>query len=172
MDFFGGPAVLGGIIMCVALGAWMLGRWQGGLTPAADQASGAVALMAGAQPDRCDHAPDSAAPATPCQQAAQAERRGALEAAPSLGDLHAEVSAYRRAQQVLTSMGREQLDLVLVPVQAGHDCRYLGVSGQPTCPMPAAVRHGSACGSGCTAFRSLPQHAVQPSPAVSDFTRV
>ena len=168
MDIFGGPAALGGIIMCVALGGWMLGRWQGGVAPAADQEIGAD----GAQQDRCGTVPDKAEPGIPCQQAAQAERRGALEAVSALGELHAEVSAYRRAQQVLAGMARDQLDLVLVASHTGQVCRYIGVSGQPTCPMPAAARHGTACGSDCTTFRPLPQNAVQPSPVLSDFTRV
>lgn len=172
MDLFGEPAALGGIIMCVALGGWMLGRWQGGLAPAVDQAIGAPPVAANAQQDRFETVRDNDAPDTPCQQAAQAERRGALEAAPALGDLHAEVSAYRHAEQVFARLGREQLDFVLVASPAGRDCRYIGVSGQPTCPMPAAVRHGSSCKSNCAAFQPLPQRAVQPSPAAAGFTRV
>lgn len=172
MDLFGGPAVLGGIIICVALGAWMLGRWQGGLVPSAGLvcAETPVALNGQQEPRDQEHA--TPAPRTPCQQAAQAERRGAVEAASSLGDLHAEVSAYRRAEQVLVRMEREQLDLVLVAADAGQECRYIGISGQPTCPMPGAVHHGSNCGAGCAAFRLLPQRAVQPSLCASDFTRV
>lgn len=172
MDLFGGPAALGGIILCVALVAWMLGRWQGGLVPAADQVSAAAPVAAEGRQDRSGLACTAPATSTPCQQAALAERRVAVEAAPSLGDLHAEVSAYRRSQQVLAGMGREQLDLVLTASDADPECRYIGISGQPTCPMRGAVRFGSACGAGCTAFQPLPQGTVQPSLAGSDVTRV
>lgn len=172
MDVFGGPAALGGIIICVALGAWMLGRWQGGLVPAADQISVAATALLDRPQDRNGLSHTALAPVIPCQQAAQAERRGALEAASSLGDLHAEVSAYRLAQQVLAGIGGEQLDVMLVASDAGQECRYIGISGQPTCPMHSAVRHGSPCEEGCAAFRPVHPRAVQPSPAVSGFTRV
>ena len=172
MDVFGGPAALGGIIVCVALGAWMLGRLQGGVAPAADRESGAAPVAASRPQVRFDQAHDGADLAIPCQQAAQAQRRGAPDTAYALGDLHAEISAYRRAEQVLAGLGREQLDLMLVASHAGQDCRYIGVSGKPACPMPATVRHGSACDTSCLAFRPLRLNAVQPSPVVSDFTRV
>ena len=167
MDFFGGPAALGGIIMCVALGAWILGRWQG-----SDVSAGGTCEPVRDLPlSPADHvAPDrSDWPAPiPCQQAALAERRGALDAALSLGELHAEVSAYRRAQQVLADLAGDQLDLPARRSGALPECRYVGLTGQPTCAMPAAVRRACAAGDSCNA----PPLAVQPSTFGSDFTRV
>lgn len=174
MDLFASPAVLGGIMICVALAAWTVGRWQGGLAPSARDRREARA--APALPALVHEAPDlrrgGQPDATPCQHAAQAERRGALEAAASLGDLHAEVSAYRRAQQVLSGMEREQLDLVLVAAGGGRECRYIGISGQPTCPIHDSARPGAVCGSGCAGFDPRQPRAVQPSPGLSDLTRV
>ncbi len=177
MDIFASPAMLGGIILFVAQGAWMLGRWQGGIMPpdgVSDQPHGAAPHVAEPlrQPHRALAPVPLAAPPIVCQQAAQDERRRTLETAASLGDLHAEISAYRRAEQVLAGIAREQLDLVLIPADARHDCRYVGLSGQPTCPMPDVVQHSPACGKTCAAFDLTPQRAVQPSPAASGFTRV
>jgi len=167
MDFFGGPAALGGIIMCVALGAWILGRWQGIGVPA----DGSRDPLRDLQSPSSDHAAstqsDRPAP-IPCQQAALAERRGALEAAVSLGELHAEVSAYRRAQQVLADLAGDQLDLPAPRSGSRADCRYVGLTGHPTCAMPAAVRRACAVGDGCNA-QPL---ALQPSACESDFSRV
>jgi hypothetical protein len=73
---------------------------------------------------------------------------------------------------VLAQMGQEQLDLVLVDSRGGQQCRYIGISGQPTCPMPSAVRHRASCGAECPAFLALPAHLVQPSLCASGFTRV
>lgn len=173
MEFFGGPAALGGIIMCVALGAWMLGRWQGGVVPAADAGGSAVEgrlgeTLAAEAPQPASPLRRSGAPVIPCQQAAQAERRGALEIAASLGDLHAEVSAYRRAEQVLAGLTQEQLALPSGTAGPRHDCRYLGVMGEPTCAMPTAARRACASGDACNVGRP---RAAQPSP-VFDLTRV
>lgn len=171
MDLFGGPAMLGGVMTCIALGAWLLGRWQGGFTPGPDEPDRAALLL---QTERDAAAPGSGpATATPCRQAARAERCGALEAPASLGDLHAEVSAYRRAQQVLADIGRDQLDAVLVTSREERECLYMRASGHPACPMPRAPQQGSGCGPVCAApDQPPPQRVVQPSPVVSDFTRV
>lgn len=167
MDFFGGPAALGGIIMCVALGAWILGRWQG-MVVSAGRTRDSVRDLRTSPSDHA--APDqNERPAPfPCQQATVAERRGALDVALSLGELHAEVSAYRRAEQVLADFAGDQLHLPARRSGARAECRYVGLTGQPTCAMPAAVRRACAEGDGCNA----PPLAVQPSAFGSDFTRV
>lgn len=173
MVLFAGPAVLGGVLICVALAAWMVGRWQGGFVPPVGDRDESARPASPPLAQETQAAVQGSIPAKPlCQQAAQAERRGALEAAASLGDLHAEVSAYRRTQQVLSAMGPDQLDVVLIASDAGHACRYIGVSGRPTCPLHGSARQVSACGSGCAGFDPLQPRAVQPSPAVSGRTRV
>ena len=171
MDLFGGPAALGGIIMCVALAAWTLGRWQGmalstdtTCDPAGD-----------AQPLSCDHAAaikDHRPPPIPCQQAAQADRRGALDVAVSLGELHAEVSAYRRAQQVFAGLASDPLELPAPRGGTLPECRYFGLTGEPNCTMPEAVRRACAEGDACHDTGTPQRIAVQPSAFGSDFTRV
>lgn len=88
MDVSAGPAALGGIMLGVALGAWTLGRWQGGLVVVEDASV---------------PTPGAATPAvtTPCRNAVRAECAAAPLAEDSLGEMHAEISAYRRAEQVL-----------------------------------------------------------------------
>ena len=167
MDLPGGPAVLGGIIMCVASGAWMLGRWQGRALSAGE------AMDAGRESQGEPHDPEIGppvhhAPPIPCQQAARDERRGALEPDLSLGDLHAEVSAYRRAQQVLAGLTGDPFELPALRSSNRPDCRYLGLTGHPTCAMPASVRQACAVGTGCCNAVDQPAIAVQPSA----FTRV
>lgn len=168
MEIFGGPAALGGIIVCVGLLAWMLGRWQGGLAPAADQPGAATPIAAGAARNWKGQAGSD----TPCQLAAQTERRGMPEAACPIGDLHAEVTAYRRTQQVLAGLGRDQLDLVLIASDSGQGCRNVEAGGEPHRTMPAEAYYRAVCESGFEPFDPPPQRAFQPSPAVSDLTRV
>lgn len=164
MEFFGGPAALGAIMMCLMLGAWTLGHWQGSIVPGGPRSHEA-------EPSPADHIPVSAgdqAGHIPCQQAARDERRRALDLADSLGDLHAEVSAYRRAQQVLASLASEPLELSARRSGTHQACRYLGLTGHPTCAMPAAVRRACAEGAGCSDPGERAGMLVQP----SDFTRV
>lgn len=172
MEIFGGPAALGGIIVCVGLLAWMLGRWQGAVAPAGDQQGVAALTAASAQRNRQASAHTGSAPGVPCQPAAQTERTCPPEAACPIGDLHAEVTAYRRAQQVLAGLGRDQLDLVLIASDAGQACRNVGAGGEPVYPVPAEAYLNAVCEIGFEPFDPLPQRAFQPSPAVSDVTRV
>ena len=167
MDLPGGPAVLGTIIMCVAWGAWLLGRWQG----SAESAGKAIDAGCEAHSEPHDPAlapPVHCAPPIPCQQAARDERRGALVPEISLGDLHAEVSAYRRAQQVFAGMAGDPFELHALRSGNRPDCRYLGLTGHPTCGMPASVRRACAVGTGCNKSAEQPAMVVQPSA----FTRV
>lgn len=167
MDLPGGPAVLGAIIMCVALGAWMLGRWQGSAMSAGKAIdAGREALSEPQDPALSPLAHH--APSIPCQQAARDERRGAFEPDVSLGDLHAEVSAYRRAQQVLAGIAGEAFEFPALRGGDRPDCRYLGLTGHPTCAMPASVRQACAVGTGCR--NSADQLAIAVQPA--SFTRV
>lgn len=163
MDWSGGPAALGGIMMCVALGAWSLGRWQV-LRTAADDPRGKPCEKAAAR------APVFT-PVQPCQHAARTERRLALATADRLGEIHVEISAYRRAEQVLAKIDGDALPLPAA--RAGHGCRYLGIMGEPTCDIPAAARAVCACGTGCDRIAALPSlRAVQPSATGGDGVRV
>jgi hypothetical protein len=169
VEFFAnGPAMLGGIILSVALGAWTLGRWQGGLALPEDQSAPASHEPGEA---RMQAAPLPPAPA-PQHDTAHAERRAALVVADSLGALHAEVSAYRRAQQVLAGPEGEGLRLRPVFEDTRSQCRHLGVMGEPTCGAACA------CGTRCSRAEPLARTAVterltQPaSPVSAGLTRV
>jgi hypothetical protein len=175
MNFAGGPAALCGMIMCVALAAWTLGRWQGGLVIGEAHGTfpsgvaGSLPLgAAGLQPLRTA--------AAPCQAAARAERKVALAAAASLGEIHAEISAYRRAEQVLAGLQDDPLSRMADWRTGQHECRYLGIMGEPTCGVLEVMGTARACGRGCNqaAQRAMQSAcAVQPSPSVlAELTRV
>lgn len=162
-----GPAALGGIMMSVALGAWSLGRWQGTFAVPED-----AGLRDAGAPDR------PGAAAEPGPQAARAERRSAIDVADSLGELHAEISAYRLAEQVLAGPDGDGLHLRLHREDARSQCRYLGVMGAPTCELAEPLRAACAGGTRCGKADPLPAAApapqprlLQPSPAAG-LTRV
>jgi hypothetical protein len=170
--FIDGPAALGGILISLALCTWTLGRWPGGLT-VSDKRKPAVipaAVEAGQAPVR-------AAGAAAFQDAARKERRTALAAADSLGELHAEISAYRRAQRVLDGPDGEVLRLIPHSEDLRSQCRHLGVMGEPTCGLSGLARAACACGTRCDAADPLPpaiaraERLSQPSPEAG-FTRV
>jgi hypothetical protein len=174
MEFLAdGPAVLGGIMLSVALGAWALGRWQGGLALPDHQAAPETFEPGETRVQAAPVAPQSA----PCQDTARAERRTALAVADSLGELHAEVSAYRRAQQVLAGPEGDGLRLRPLHEDTRSECRYLGVMGEPTCGVAEPARTACACGTRCSNADPLPLPAMgerlrQPAPPVSGLTRV
>jgi hypothetical protein len=184
MDISQSPAVLGGIMLWAALGAWALGRWQGGLVastegtaaPASPSARGGEALVAGAcgTPDSALSAPRAAPEPVPCQNAARDERRVALDGAPCLGELHREITAYRRAEQVLARLDDTVLRLDPLPQTPARECRFIGLTGEPTCGVAGPVRVACAGGSPCGKAVPAPiaAWAVQPSPVVPGLTRV
>ena len=166
MEFFASPALLGGIVACFALGGWTLGRCQSGAVPAHD------ALM----PEQIAlHPPfEWRAPAShdrgavsPGRQAARSERQVALDTAPPLGQLHAEISAYRQQAQVFAGVAEGEFATELALAVRQHECRYLGLIGQPTCGMPQAALPACDCSGDCAAGSVLLRAAVavQPSPA-------
>lgn len=141
------PAALGGLAGLIALASWAVGRMQGGWRAGRDappQAPQAPSGSAAAAPSPLrDPEPE---PAPVCRQRAFEERR-ALHAAPvSLADLHAEAAAIRRDARIFAQGGGDALAL---PDRQGlGDCRYLGLSGQPTCPAPLAC---ASCGEAAAA---------------------
>lgn len=173
MDFADGPAALGGIIMLSTLAAWSLGRWQGGLAPPA-----AAALPEAQENGEAGPAPLPVSPPAPasalCQNAARAELRVALAAAPSLGEVHAEITAYRNAEQVLSRSDETMLRLDPLPRAGEAGCRFIGLTGEPTCCAPRTAR--AACAEGFPCANAVPRRAAagtfQPSPAVPDGSRV
>jgi hypothetical protein len=162
MGLLADPAVLGSVVMAAVLSGWLLGRRHG--VPAPDEAL--------AHPTAEPEAPSTAVAAfdsealsgatsgaTACQHVARAERRQVIEAARSLGELHAEITAYRRQEQVLASALSDGLLVELLPAAARGECRYLGLIGQPTCPLPGTGHAACARREGCT----LAQPVAEPS---------
>jgi hypothetical protein len=172
MEQFGGPAALGGIITGLMLGAWMLGRWQGGLAQAPRRREPVPQNVPGLQTlsRALRAAGEETGAARACQQGAYDERRAVLETDVSLGDLHAEITAYRRAEQVLAGHDVRQLGLDLSAAEA-EACRYMGISGHPTCP--SSCGRGADCATGSYGEEpvAVPLRAAQPSFEVP-FTRV
>lgn len=160
MDISAGPAALGGVMMCVALAAWALGRWQGGISPSFDAA---VPQDAEAPAMPGEDVQDGAA--IPHPHAAQAQRQVTMHTEASLGEVHAEITAYRRAERVLCTVQGDAVDYGLQSHAA--DCRHIGVSGLPTGAHP-----NGGCGDGCGAAALSVEGLAQPSPPASGFTRV
>lgn len=106
MELIGGPAALGGILLCAALCGWAVGRWQGGLLPGAAPRAGKAAGGSAAGKD---------IPPVPRERAGPASD----DVVASLGALHAEITAYRRAEQVLRGPADEGIEVALWRAAAG-----------------------------------------------------
>lgn len=155
MMFYLDPAALSGLAGLIALAGWAVGRMQAGrLGPVRQQvvSAGLTALTEAAHaaaPPVTAPAPDIAqAPAgAACQQRALEERRELLAAPISLADLHAEVRAIRLKERILQRA--PQADALLVTAPADHlaGCRFIGLSGRPTCPASSCddCRGPGAC---------------------------
>lgn len=184
MDLIAGPVVLGSIMAFMAFGAWALGRWQGGRLALEGVATPAPSGLREGAPllDRVTEAlPAPSAPTagpvysqSRCQDAARDERRVALAAAPSLGELHAEITAYRHAQQVFANLDAELLRLVPLTLERRHECRFLGLTGEPTCGIGGPAR--TTCASGTPCAEAVPMRGPAREPQLSalpaDVTRV
>jgi hypothetical protein len=158
------PAALGGLAGLIAVASWAMGRTQGLLVD-----EGLPDHRDIAPPERpvADSAPRPGAggiAAAPCQQRALEERRAALARPFALAELHAEASAIRRDERILGAVPSEEALIVLTRAAPGAGCRFIGRSGQPTCPAP--TRLSCADSGACEAARA------QPSPDVSSLTRV
>ena len=173
------PATLGGLILCIAWGAWALGRWQGEqVRPDVPIAAEHPATLPQSETENPARAVGTGGPASPCQQNARDERLCALQDNLSLADLHDEVSAYRHREQVFATLAPGALRFGRVEDPEMQECRYIGLTGQPICPAPGAAR--LACTKGCgiqpgadlPAFVPAEIRADQPSPGGSAFTRV
>jgi hypothetical protein len=155
------PAALGGLAGLIAVASWAIGRAHGPLPGARPSAQAAFVL-----PER--PVPESEEPdrplAAPCQQRALEERRAAFARPFVLAELHAEASAIRRDERILGAVPGADALIVLTRAAPDTECRFIGLSGQPTCP--AATRQACA---GSAAGQS---GGAQPSPDLSSLTRV
>jgi len=165
------PAALGGIAGLIALASWAIGRMHGtrarqtgldrGEPGEASVAVGAMAAASAMAAERSCVPPapsPTPAPASPCQQRAFEERRDLLAHPVALAELHAEASAIRRDERILDRTPDHVDMLVLSRAGLGTACRYLGLSGQPTCPgaTPMACPEWRECGG------LQPDAAVRP----------
>jgi hypothetical protein len=130
------PAALGGLAGLVVVASWALGRAHGPLPgddlPRHGKRAGAERpLSEGAVPDT---PPPTTIVSAPCQQRALEERRAALARPFVLAELHAEASAIRRDERILGDVPCEDALIVLTRTAPGTGCRFIGLSGQPTCP--------------------------------------
>jgi hypothetical protein len=95
-----------------------------------------------------------------------------LEGAASLGALHDEITAYRLAHRdLLAAEVRDRL--ALSKADDRGECRYLGLTGQRTCPAPRTALVDCSCGSSLQDHPTVPQRErLQPSSEPSVFARV
>lgn len=134
------PAALAGLAGLIALAGWAVGRMQaGGFGSARSQ--GALTVLAEAAPETAPAPVTTPATAiaqagggAACQQRALEERRELLDRPVSLADLHAEVSAIRRDERILQRAPLVDAWLMMTPADRAADCRFIGLSGRPTCP--------------------------------------
>lgn len=109
MDFMANPTLLGGTTGVLMLAAWALGRWQA--SPALSS-NGPAALPLPREPEtpRMTHQARMPGPVL-YQQHSRPEGAVASDMAISLCDLHAEISAFRRREQVLATFTPDALML-------------------------------------------------------------
>lgn len=142
------PAALGGLAGLIAVASWALGRMHGSHAGPASPDRAAMpadvpSAEVGAVSSRALGEGSAPIATSPCQQRAQEERRALLSLPVALAELHAEVSAIRRDERILERApdGQEPIILRSSVERGAGVCRYIGLSGRPTCP--AATR--SAC---------------------------
>lgn len=165
MDFYASPALLGGIVASVAMGGWTLGRWQSGTAPMTEaRIASPVALHPPFEWRAADRSDTALAKAG--EPFSQAGRSAELDFGLSLSELHAEVSAYRRQQQVFVAVARDGLrvDQATAAAPSGRgNAQWMG----QLFPLPS--------GAASVAPRSGPleaEQAVQPSLPASALVRV
>ena len=170
------PVTLAGLAGFTALTGWALGRAQAGVAawraPGGEPAprSGETAADAEAPTDRAaSGANQEAELPAPCQQLAMEERRAIFERPFALAELHDQVSSIRRDERIL-----EGVFGVSGPAArfgtSGDSCRYVGCSGQPTCPRPADdCCHEARPGTASAPFARADRWAASapPRPPVS-----
>ncbi len=109
MEFMANPTLLGGTTGVLMVAAWALGRWQASPALSSD---GPVALPLQREPETPPMTPQARMPDPGLdQQHSRPEGAVASDIAISLCDLHAEISAFRRREQVLATLASDALML-------------------------------------------------------------
>ncbi len=160
---------MGGVIAGLMLWAWALGRWQGGFAAVHAGAPGVDSVL------REPNVPDVAAPdaVRQGQHGARTDHRVPPEADAWIGQIHADVSAYRRTVQVLAHLEAEEMALGWSTVggERALSC-YLRNSGKPTFPATSPGNAPCACSACATETTPLAIRLNQPSAEAPAFARV
>jgi hypothetical protein len=160
------PAALGGLAGLIAVASWAIGRGQGPFARPVPQDPATVPApepVMDAMPEAGSQPPSpSPVEPSPCQQRALEERRAALARPFVLAELRAEVSAIRRDERIFADPPELQSLVALPRVEAAESCRFIGLSGQPTCPDAT----GAACpdAARCRAAASMIAPRAIPGP--------
>lgn len=136
------------------------GALAGGVTPAGHGDTAQADDSAAATPGATANLRLPEAEAGPCRTAARAERYSAIATAESLGAIHAEITAYRRAEQVLSGpeLGASRFSPRMEAAQA--KCRYAGLPGSLSAVSPRWAGPPVLAPSGADDRpRSVPQRA-------------
>lgn len=170
------PAALGGLAGVIALSGWAFGRMQkgrmeaGGMMPTAPTPATASHIAPTTPTGGGERAAGGdglrggiASAPSPCQQRAIAERRAIFALPVALGELHDQVSAIRRDERVFDQAPAAQDLTVLFARGSAGACRYLGRSGQPTCP--GSVKGTCQDGGACTVSGRFPANRPWPNSA-------
>lgn len=177
------PAALGGLAGLIAVTSWAIGRIHASSAAPSPRVKASnptpSAMPRVTELPSAPRVTTAALLPTACQQRALEERRAALAHPFELADLHAEASAIRRSEQIFgPGLDHDRL-LEGWRGDSGRACRFIGLSGQPTCP--AITRSRCALGhhqplpnkpqvvaASCTGAGA----DCQPLAEVSSFTRV
>jgi hypothetical protein len=135
MDLFAHPVTVAGLVSFVALGAWAMGRLQG----AASVPDNAPAMPETRERGGHAHCGERANAATGAaagqsQPGARSQLLSALALADSLGDLHEEISAFRRQERVFATLAPDLLQLRAMSDDCATGFRRIGATDQPGGP--------------------------------------
>ncbi|MCL9982351.1 MAG: hypothetical protein NBV60_04245 [Erythrobacter sp.] len=78
----------------------------------------------------------------------------------ALAELHDEASAIRRDERVFQHAAYGDALIAVPQTDYERDCRYLGLSGQPTCAD--AARHACGANNACRAVAIRPTATIRP----------
>jgi hypothetical protein len=170
MVFLAAQAALWGLISCVALGAWALGRWQAG----AGWAANSLAGLSSPRDPQIVPALAEAKASTLASIPAQGRDDGphALDSAISLGDLHDEISAFRRREQIFATLAPGALLLDQRPIASQHDSAAMDVACAQVDRAYPVCTCGGDCGGSLRTAAAVQIKAAQPSLGWSSLTRV
>lgn len=137
MDLFAYPVTVAGLVSFVALGAWAMGRLQGPVAIPGDAAALPGTRLrdgqahSGVRANPATETPSALRGAGPNLQGERSKSISALELVDSLGDLHEEVTAFRRQERVFATLAP---DLLLLSAMSDYAATGLGQTGATDWP--------------------------------------